>query len=122
MKPFLSDQCKKLEDNGMGKSRDLFKKIRDTKGTFHAKLGTVKDRNGRDLVETEENKRRWKEYTEELYKKDFNESDNHDGVISHSEPDIMECEVRWALGSTAFGKASGCNGIPVELFKIIEDV
>ena len=91
-------------------------------GGIFPKDGHKKDRNGRDLVETDENKRRWKEYTEELYKKDLNESDNHDGVISHSEPDIMECEVRWALGSTAFSKASGCNGIPVELFKIIEDV
>ena len=85
-------------------------------------MGTKKDRNSKDLSEAEEIKKRWKEYTEELYKKDLNESDNHDGVISHSEPDIMECEVRWALGSTAFSKASGCNGIPVELFKIIEDV
>ena len=98
-KAFLSDQCKEIkENNRMGKTRDLFKKIRDTKGTFHAKMGSIKDRNGMDLTEAEDIKR-WQEYTEELYKKDHNDPDNHDGVITHLETDIVECEVKWALGS-----------------------
>ena len=96
-KAFLSDQCKEIEENNrMGKTRDLFKKIRDTKGTFHAKMGTIKDRNGMDLTEAEDIKKRWKDYTEELYKKDLHNADNHDGVITHLEPDILECEVKWA--------------------------
>ena len=100
----------------MGKTRDLFNKMRDTKGTFHAKLGSVKDRNGRDLTEAEDIKKRWQEYTEELYKKDFHDPDNHDGVIIHLEPDILECEVKRALGSITMNKTSGVDGIPVELF------
>ena len=97
-KTFLSDQCKEIEEsNRMGKSRDLFKKIRDTKGIFHAKMGTIKDRNGMDLTEAEDIKKRWREYTEKPYKKDFRDPDNHDGVITHLEPDILECEVKWAL-------------------------
>ena len=104
----------------MGKTRNLFKKIRDTKGTFHAKMGTIKDRNGMGLTEAEDIKR-WQEYTEELYKKDLHNSDNHDGVITHLEPDILECEVKWALGSITMNKASGSNGIPVELFQILKD-
>ena len=99
-KAFLSEQCKEMEENNrMGKSRDLFKKIRDIKGTFHAKMGTIKDRDGKDITETEEIKKRWQEYTEELYKKGLNDLDNHDGVVSHIEQDILECEVKWALGS-----------------------
>ena len=99
-KAFLHDQCKEIEENNkMGKTRDIFKKIRDTKGKFHAKMGTIKDRNGRDLTEAEDIKKRWQEYTEELYKKDLHDPDNHDGVITHLEPDILECEVKWALGS-----------------------
>ena len=95
---FLSDQCKEIEENNrMGKTRDLFKKIRDTSGTFHAKMGSIKDRNAMDLTEAEDTKKRWEEYTEELYKKDLHDSDNHDGVITHLEPDILECEVKWAL-------------------------
>ena len=100
----------------MGKTGDLFKKIRDTKGRFHAKLDTIKDRNGMDLTEAEDIKKRWKEYTEELYKKDLNDPDNHDGVITHLEPDILECEVQWALEGITMNKASGGDGIPVELF------
>ena len=107
-KAFLTGQCKEIEENNkMGKTRDLFKKLRDTKGTFHGKMGTRKDRNGMDLIKAEENKRRWQENTEELYKKDLNDPDNHDGVITHLEPDIMECEVKWALGSITMNKASG---------------
>ena len=107
----------------MGKTRDLFKKIRDTKGTFHAKIGTVKDRNGMDLTETEDIKKRWQEYTKELYKKDLHDPDNHEGVITHThlEPDILECEVKWALGSITTNKDSGGDGIPVELFQILKD-
>ena len=105
----------------MGKTTDLFKKIRDTKGIFHAKTGTIKDRNVMDLTEAEDIKKRWQENTEELYKKDFHEPDNHDGVITHLEPDILECEVEWALGSIATNKASGDDGIPVELFKMLKD-
>ena len=100
----------------MGKTRDLFKKIRDTKGTFHAKMGLIKDRNCMNLAEAEGIKKRWQEYTEELYKKDLHDLDNHGGVITHLEPDILECKVRWALGSITTNKASGGDGIPVELF------
>ena len=109
------------ENNIMGKTRDLFKKIRDTKGTFHAKMGSIKDRNGIDLTEAEDIKKRSQEYTEELYKKDLHDQDNHDGVISHLEPDILECEVKWALESITTNKASGCDGIPVKLFQILKD-
>ena len=99
-KAFLSDQCKEIEaNNRLGKTRDIFKKTRDTKGTFHEKMGTIKERNGMDLTEAEDIKKRWQEYTEELYKKEFHDQDNHDGVITHLEPDILECEVRWALES-----------------------
>ena len=105
----------------MGKIRDLFKKIRATKGTFHAKMGSIKDKNGLDLTEAEGIKKRWQEYTEELYKKGLCDPDNHDGVITHLEPDILECEVKWALGSITTNKASGGDGIPVELFQILED-
>ena len=105
----------------MRKTRDLFKKIRDTKGTFHAKMGTIKDRNGMDLTEEEDNKKTWQEYTEELYKKDLHDPDNDNGVITHLEPDILECEVKWALGSITMNKASGGDGIPVELFQILKD-
>ena len=115
-KAFLSYQCKETEENNrMGKTRDLFKEVRDAKGTFHAKMGTIKDRNNMNLTE-EEIKKRWQEYTEGLYKKDLNDSDNHDGVITHLEPDILECEVKWALGSITMNKARGSDGIPVELF------
>ena len=100
----------------MGKTRDLFKKIKDTKGTFHAKMGSIKDRNGMDVTEAEDIKKRWQEYTEELYKKDLYNSDNHDGVITDLQPDILECEVKWALESIAMNKASGGDGIPVEVF------
>ena len=107
----------------MGKTRDLFKKIRDTKGTFHAKMGSIKDRNGMDVMEAEDIKKRWHEYTEEPYKKDLHDPDNHQGVITHTqlEPDILECEVKWALGSITMNKASGGDGIPVELFQILKD-
>ena len=116
-KPFLSDQCKEIEENiRTGETRDLFKKSRDTKGTFHAKMGSIKDRNGMDLTEAEDVKKRWQEYTEELYKKNLHDPDNQDGVITHLEPDILECEVKWALGSITMNKASGCDRIPVELF------
>ena len=100
----------------MGKTRDLFKKIRDTKGTFHAKMGSIKDRNGMDLTEAEVIKKRWQEYTEELYKKDLHNQDNHDGVITHLEPDTLEYEVKWALESITTNKASGGDRISVELF------
>ena len=117
-KAFLSDHCKEIEENNrMGKTRDLFKKIRDTKGIFHAKLSTIKDRNRMDLTEAEDIKKRWKE----LYKKDLHDLDNHDGVITHPEPNILECEVKWALGSITTAKASGSDGIPVELFQILKD-
>ena len=112
--------AKKQENNRMGKTRDLFKKIRDTKGTFHAQMGTIKDRNSMDLTEAEDIKKRYQEYTEELYKKD-NDPDNHDGVITHLESDILECEVKWALGSITTHKASGGDGIPVELLQILKD-
>ena len=121
-KAFLSDQCKEIEENnGMGKTRDLFKKIRDTKGTFHAKMGLIKDRNGMDLTEMEDVKERWHEYTEELYKKGLHDPSNHDGGITHLQPDILEYEVKWALGSITMNKASGGDGIPVELFQILKD-
>ena len=105
----------------MRKTRDLFKKIKDTKGTFHAKMGTIKDRNGMDLIEAEGIKKRWQEYTEELCKKDLDDPDNHDGVITHLEPDILECEVKWAIGSITTNKASGGDGISAELFPILKD-
>ena len=115
-KVFLIDQCKQIEENNrMGKTRDLFKKIRDIKGPFHAKMGSIKDRNGMDLTEAEDIKKRWQEYTEELYKKDLHDQDNHDGVITHLEPDILECEVKWALGSITTNKASGGDRITAEL-------
>ena len=121
-KAFLSDQCKEIEENNrMGKTRDLLKKIRDTKGTFHAKMGLIKDRNGMDLTEAKDIKKRWKEYTEELYKKDLHDPDNHDGVITHLEPDVLECEVKWALESITTNEASGGDGIAVELFQILKD-
>ena len=120
-KAFLSDQCKEIEENNrMGKTRDLSKKIRDTKETFHAKMGTIKDRNGMDKTEAKDIKR-WQEYTEELHKKDLHDPDNHDGVITHLESDIMECEVKWALGSITTSKATGCDGNPDELFQILKD-
>ena len=105
----------------MGKARDLFKKIRDTKGTFHAKMGSIKDRNGMDLTKAEDIKKRWQEYTEALYKKDFHDPVNHDGVVTHLEPGILECKVKCALGSITTNKASGGDGIPVELFQILKD-
>ena len=105
----------------MGKTRYLFKKIRDSKGTFHAKMGTKKDRNGMDLTEAEDIKKRWQEYTEELYKKDLHDPDDHNGVITHLKTDTMECKVKWALGSITANKASGGDGIPVELFQILKD-
>ena len=121
-KAFLSDQCKEIEENSrMRKSRDLFKKTRDTKGTFHAKMDTIKDRNDMDLTEAEDIRKRWQEYTEVLYKKDLHDPENHDGVITHLEPDILECEIKWALGSITKNKASGGDGIPVELFQILKD-
>ena len=121
-KAFLSDQCKEIEEsNRMGKTRDLFKKIRDTKGTFHAKMALIKDRNGMDLTEAEDIKKRWQEYTEELCKNDLHAPDNHDGVITNLEPDILECEHKWALGRITTNKASGADGIPVELFQILKD-
>ena len=121
-KAIFSDQCKEREGNNrMGKTRDLFKKIRDIKGLFHSKMGTVNDRNGRDLTEAEDFKKRWQEYTEELYKKDLHVPDNHNGVITHLQPDILECEVKWALGSITTNKASGRDGIPAEPFQIPKD-
>ena len=105
----------------MGNIRDIFKKIGDSKGTFHAKMGTIKDRNGQDLTEAQEIKKRWQEYTEELHKKGLNVPDNHDGVTTHLEPDILGCEVKWTLGSITMNKASGGDGIPVELLQILKD-
>ena len=105
----------------MGKTRDLFKKIRDTKGTFHVKMGSIKDRNSTDLTEAEDIKKRWQEYTEKLYKIDLPNPDNHDGMITYLEPDFLECEGKWALGSITMNKASGGDGIPVELFQILKD-
>ena len=119
---FLSDRCKEIEENNrMGKTRDLIKKIRDTKGIFHAKMGLVKDRNGMDLTEAEDIKKRWQEYIEELCKRDLNDPDNHDGVITHLEPDFLEYEIKWALGSITMNKTSGDDGIPAELFQILKD-
>ena len=121
-KAFLSDQCKEIEGKDrMEKTRYLFRKIRDTKGIFHAQIGTIKTRNDMALTEAEDIKKRWQEYTEELYKKDLNEPGNHDGVITHLEADILECEVKWALGSITVNKASGGDGIPAELFQILKD-
>ena len=121
-KVILSEQCKEIEENNrMGKTRDLFKKIRDTKGKFHAKVDTIKDKNSNNLTEAEEIKKRWKEYTEELYKKGFNDLDNHAGVIIYLKPDTLESEIKWALGSITINKVSGGNGIPTELFKIQKD-
>ena len=121
-KAFFSDQCKEIQENNrMGKTRELFKKIRDTKGIFHAKMGTIKDRNGMDLIEAEDIKKRWQLYTEKPYKKDFRDPGNNNGVITHLEPDILECEVKWALERISVNKASGGDGIPVELFQILKD-
>ena len=120
-KAFLSDQCIEIEEsNRMGKTRDLFKNISDNKGTFHAKMDSIKYRNGMDLTEAEDIKKRWQEYTER-YKKDLHDPDNHDGVITHLEPDILECEVKWALESITMNKASESDEIPVELFQILQD-
>ena len=121
-KAFFSDRCKEIEEkNRMGKTRDLFKKIRDIKGTFHAKMGSIKDRNGLDLTEAEDIKETWQEYMEELYKKDLHDPDNHDDVITNLEPDILECEVKWALETITMNQASGGDGIPVELFQTLKD-
>ena len=121
-KAFLNELCKEREENSrMGKTRYPFKKIRDTKGTFHAKMGSIKDRNCMDLTETEDIKKRWQEYTEELYKKDLHDPDNHDGVITYLEPDILVCKVKWALGSITTNKASGGDEIPTELFQTLKD-
>ena len=121
-KAFLSSQFKEIGGNNrIGKTRDLFMKFRDTKGTFHAKMGSKKERNDMVLTEAEDIKKRWQEYTEELYKKDLDEPDNHDGGITHLEPDILKCEVKWALGRITKNKASGGDGIPVELFQIPKD-
>ena len=120
-KDFFSDQCKEIEENNrMGNTRDLFKKIRDTKGTFHANMGAIKDRSDMDLTEAEDIKKRWQEYTE-LYKKDINDPDNHDGMVHHLEPDILECEVKWALESITTNKAGRGDGIPAKLFQILKD-
>ena len=122
MKTFFSDQCKEIEEkNTMGKTRDLFKKIRDTKGTFHAKMGSIKARNCMELSEAEDIKKRWQEYPEELYKKYLHDPDNHDGVITHLEADIQQSKVKWALGSITTNKASVGDGIPAELFQILKD-
>ena len=121
-KAFLNGQCKEIEENKrMGKTRDIFKKMRDTKGIFHTKMGSIKDRNDKDLTEVEDIKKRWQEYTEELYKKDLYDPDNHDAVITHLERDILECEVKWSLGNITMKKASGGDRIPVELFQILKD-
>ena len=120
-KAFLSNQYKELEENNrMGKTRDYFKKIRDTKGIFHAKMGSIYGRNGMDLTEAGDIKKRWQEYTEELYQKDIHDPDNHEGVITNLEPDTLECEAKCALGSITMNKASGADGIPVELFQILK--
>ena len=120
-KAFLSDQCKETEENNrMGKTRNLFKKIRDTKGIYHAKTGSIQDRNGMDLTEAEDIKKRWQEYTE-LYKKDLHDPANHDGVITHLEPDILQCKIKGASGSITTNKASRGDGIPTELFQILKD-
>ena len=114
-KAFLSDQCKDIKNNRMGKTRDHVKKIRDTKGTFPAKMGSIKDRNAMDLIEAEDIKKRWQEYTEELYKRDLQDPDNHNGVITNLKPDILECEAKWALGSITMNKASGDDGMEFQL-------
>ena len=120
-KAFLSDQCKEIEKNNrIGKTRALFKKIRDTKGTCHANMGSIKDRNGRDRTEVEDIKKRWQECTK-LYKKDLQDPDNHNAVITHLESVILECEVKWALGSITTNKVSGGDGIPIELFPVLKD-
>ena len=120
-KAFLSNQCKEIEENSRKrKTRDLFKNISDSKGTFHAKMGRIKDRNGMDLTEAEDIKKRWQEYTE-LYKKDLHDPDNHDGVLTQLEPDILECEVKWTLGSITMNNDSGGHGIPAELYQILKD-
>jgi len=119
---FLSDQCKEIEENKrIGKTKDLFNRIRATKGNFHAKMSTIKDRNGMDLTEAEDIKKWWQQYTEELYEKDLHDPDNHNGLITHLEPDILESKVKWALGSISMNKASGGDRIPVELFQILKD-
>ena len=119
-KAFLSDQCKEIEENNrMGKTRDLFYRFRDTKRTYHAKMGTIKDRNIMDLREAKDTQKRWQEYTEKLYKKYLHDPDNHNDVIIHLELDILECEVKWALESITMNKASGSDGIPVELLQIL---
>ena len=121
-KAFLREQCKEIEGNNrMGKTRDFFKKTGDTKGIFHAKTGTIKDRNGKNLIETEEIEEMNQEYTEKLYKKSLNDQDNYNGVVTHLEPDILKCEVKWALGSITMNKASGSYGMPAELFQILKD-
>ena len=121
-KAFLSNQCKEIEEsNRMGKTRDLFQEIRDTKGTFHAKMGSIKDRNDMDLTEAEDIKKKWQEFTEELHKKELHDQANHHGVITHLEPDILECEVKWALGNINTNKASEGDGIQAELFQILKD-
>ena len=122
LEAFFNKQWKEIEErNTRGKIRDLFKKTGNIKGIFHPKMDTINDRNGRNLIEAEEIEKRWQEYTEELYRKDHNDLDNHDGVGTHSQSDILECEVKWALGSTATNKANGGEGIPTELFKILKD-
>ena len=121
-KAFLSEQHKEIEGNNtMGKTRDLFKKVGAIKGMFHEKMGMIKDKNGKDLTEAEEIKKRWQEYTKELYKKSPNDLDNRNGMVTHLEPDILECEVKWALGNITMNKASRGNGIPVELFQILKE-
>ena len=121
-KALIHNQCKEIEENNRkGKTRDHFEKIRDTKGTFHAKMGSIKGRNSMDLTVVEDIKKRWQEYIEELYKKELHDPNNHDGVITHLEPDILECEVKWALESITMNKAHGGDGIPVELFQILKE-
>ena len=121
-KDFLSDQCKGIEENDkMGNTKDLFKKIRDTKGIFHAKIGTIKDRNSMDITEAEDINKRWQEYTEELYKIDLHDPDNHSGVVTHLEPDILECEDKWVLASITTNEASGGDGITAQLFQMLKD-
>ena len=121
-KAFLSEQCKEIEENNrMGKIRDLFKKIRHSKGTFHGKMGTIKDRKSKDLTEAEDIRKNWQEYTEELYKKGLNDLDSHDGVATHLESDILKCEVKWAIGRITMNKATGGDGVLAELFQILKD-
>ena len=121
-KAFLSKQCKEIEENnGVGKTNNVFKKTGDIKGIFHVRMGTIKDRNGKSLTEAEEIKKRWQEYTDELYNKGLDKPDNFDGVVTHLDPDILECEVKWALGSIMMNKAGGSDGIPLELFQILKD-